>query len=64
MPPYDLIFASYALHSPIRSLAFPLRMFTCEGGMSTADAKNAQHVREGGLRRRGGTHRARRTRGT
>ena len=36
MPPYDLIFSSYALHSFMRSFAFPLRMFTCDGGMSTA----------------------------
>ena len=36
MPPYALIFSSYALHSLIRSFALPLRMFTCEGGMSTA----------------------------
>ncbi len=35
MPPYDLIFSSYCLHSVIRSFAFPFRMFTCVGGMST-----------------------------
>lgn len=34
-PPNALIFASYALHSPIRSLALPFRMLTCDGGMST-----------------------------
>lgn len=35
IPPHALIRASYFLHSPIRSFAFPLRMFTWEGGMST-----------------------------
>ena len=35
MPPYFLILASYSLHSSIKFFAFPFRMLTCEGGMST-----------------------------
>ena len=62
MPPYFLILASYSLHSSIKFFAFPFRMLTCEGGMSTGFVVG---VRSKQMRVEGSeTHRARRIHGT